>query len=396
LEAKGTITTEQFDSILEKGPEFAYDLFDSFGLMDGLYKYQIQLAKHKTRVLHDRLIQIYDLPEQKFYSYEEDDDIIVEDSLLQIFKLAEANTGNEGPYIIRKDLPAVKKIAGIPCYSAELEIGLRDEPTIKIRVWYSENLPAYQVANLPFLSVIDGAVLGIEFFPKELPDFGYFATAVEEIPYAAETFQLPAGVEVVKMENSLSLAYEQGDLSVFEESFPLRSGAYYFLDENNSEGNIFGIKGRDDKVLLEAKYYSLEQVNHNCALVTDTDNKFWIINNHGEFLIPEHMDSMYPLSSDRLIFNKAGKSGILSTEGRVLIQDLDEIDHLTEHYLIFKKGDKFGVIDEDGELKLAPTLESITFNRENYGDEQTLMVKAPGEKEHQVSIENFLKKYIKH
>jgi len=43
LEAKGTITTEQFDSILEKGPEFAYDLFDSFGLMDGLYKYQIQL-----------------------------------------------------------------------------------------------------------------------------------------------------------------------------------------------------------------------------------------------------------------------------------------------------------------------------------------------------------------
>lgn len=109
------------------------------------------------------------------------------------------------------------------------------------------------------------------------------------------------------------------------------------------------------------------------AMLTDNGSSVWEINEQGKYglisyegerLLDTKYDTISALQENAAyIFTKEGGSGILSKDGKVLV-DLEnpfqELHDMSENYFGVKIDDKFGFVDTLGRLRIANRYDSIT------------------------------------
>ncbi|MBP3942703.1 hypothetical protein J5U18_03845 [Sphingobacteriaceae bacterium WQ 2009] len=393
LKPQGAVSESYLAIAKENSPEFSNDYISPFLAGNKPSSIAVILTKGQAKTTMDRLIQHFNYTTKKFYSYHLGDDVILGDSISKVFEPAkEGNLLSDGPnFVLINKLSDTKEIAGYSCNLTELEVGIPYDGSLKVKLWHTTALPSYTLTQLPFLEFVEGAVLGIELLPFDRPDVGYFAEQVKTIPSTPTNFELPKDMDILEMEDLLSSVDDSIEAEDYSTIFPLAAGYRYHYTEDANYGPVFSIQDSNGKAVLEGTFYSLEKIGEDCALLMNTDNKFWLIDPSVKLRNKDSFDQVYALGNNNLVFVNGENSGVLTNTGEYLIQHIAEIDYIQDGKYIFKRDGKYGILSEDAVELLKPTFTELNMP---YGDpEKALSInyQLPGKATQNTSIEAFFK-----
>ncbi|GAA4170355.1 hypothetical protein [Sphingobacterium ginsenosidimutans] len=384
---KGEISPEKFENEI---PEFAKEFYEPFLKGKTAYKNVEVLAdaNYSSAVVNQKEHAILNRKLAKTYSFSAGDDIVTADTYHPSYKIVSNRLKeSEGPYVWMQDLGEIEEVAGVTCKKAKLFIKNQAD-SAEATVWYSEAVPTYYMTAFSFVNDLPGAVLKLSL--GQNTDLGFETTKVSNVS-TVEGFQLPQDVKVVDISGS-SHTEEGGDVSLFEDTFPLdKSLKWVMVKDNDTSDEYYGIKSSTGQEVLPCSLFSLAYFNDRIAIVSDKDNYFWLLDKKGNKVNKTGFDWLTPATERLAIFQKDGNFGLVTQEGKVLLDKKENISKFLNNYLMFSEDGKIGLLDENGKIIINPSL--LFLDVDSAG--KVLVRDKEGEETKTLELDTFIKEYVK-
>ncbi len=122
------------------------------------------------------------------------------------------------------------------------------------------------------------------------------------------------------------------------------------------EGDIFLIKSKyrwgginaSGQVLFQEEYSNFSTANHGYLLLYKQEKCFLYDTNHQQFIQEASYSNYIPLGSDRIVFQKFSKVGLMNNQGKILIPAaFEEIRNFSEGILRVYSNGKWGLFKSD-------------------------------------------------
>lgn len=384
---KGEISPEKFENEI---PEFAKEFYEPFLKGKTAYKNVEVLAdaNYSSAVVNQKEHAILNRKLAKTYSFSAGDDIVTAESYHPSYKIVSNRLKeSEGPYVWMQDLGEIEDVAGVTCKKAKLFIKNQAD-SAEATVWYSEAVPTYYMTAFSFVNDLPGAVLKLSL--GQNTDLGFETTKVSNVS-TVEGFQLPQDVKVVDISGS-SHTEEGEDVSLFEDTFPLdKSLKWVMVKDNDTNDEYYGIKSSTGQEVLPCALFSLAYFNDRIAIVSDKDNYFWLLDKKGNKVNKTGFDWLTPATERLAIFQKDGNFGLVTQEGKVLLDKKENISKFLNNYLMFSEDGKIGLLDENGKIVINPSL--LFLDVDSAG--KVLVRDKEGEETKTLELDTFIKEYVK-
>jgi len=384
---KGEISPEKFENEI---PEFAKEFYEPFLKGKTAYKNVEVLAdaNYSSAVVNQKEHAILNRKLSKTYSFSIGDDIVTAESYHPSYKIVSNRLKeSEGPYVWMQDLGEIEDVAGVTCKKAKLFIKNQAD-SAEATVWYSEAVPTYYMTAFSFVNDLPGAVLKLSL--GQNTDLGFETTKVSNVS-TVEGFQLPQDVKVVDISGS-SHTEEGEDVSLFEDTFPLdKSLKWVMVKDNDTNDEYYGIKSSTGEEVLPCSLFSLAYFNDRIAIVSDKDNYFWLLDKKGNKVNKTGFDWLTPATERLAIFQKDGNFGLVTQEGKVLLDKKENISKFLNNYLMFSEDGKIGLLDENGKIIINPSL--LFLDVDSNG--KVLVRDKEGEETKTLELDAFIKEYVK-
>lgn len=384
---KGEVSPEKFESEV---PEFAKEFYEPF--LKGKMAYRnvevLTDADYSSTIVNQKAHAILNRKLAKTYSYSVGDDIVTAEAYSPSYKIVSAKLEqSEGPYVQLQDMGEIESIAGITCKKAKLLIKNQTDSAIAT-VWYSEAVPTYYLTAFSFINDLPGGVLKLSL--GENNELGFETTKVVNVS-SMRDFQLPKNVKVIDISGGGSNS-EGEDVSLFEDTFPLdKSLRWTMVKDKDTNDEYYGIKNMAGEEILSCSLFSLAYFNEQTAIVSDKDNYFWLLDKKGEKVNKDGFDWLTPANQKLAIFQKDGNFGLITQEGKVLLDKKENISKFLDSYLMFSENGKVGLLDENGKILLKANL--LFLDADNAGN--VLVREKDGEETKTLALDTFLKTYVK-
>ncbi|WP_343318624.1 hypothetical protein [Sphingobacterium multivorum] len=384
---KGEVSPEKFENEV---PEFAKEFYEPF--LKGKMAYRnveiLTDADYSSTVVNQKAHAILNRKLAKTYSYSVGDDIVTAEAYNPAYKIVSAKLGeSEGPYVQLQDMGEIESIAGITCKKAKLLIKNHADSAVAT-VWYSEAVPTYYLTAFSFINDLPGGVLKLSL--GENNDLGFETTKVTNVSSAAD-FELPKNAKVIDISGEGNTS-EGEDVSLFEDTFPLdKSLKWTMVKDKDTNDEYYGIKNMAGEDVLPCSLFSLAYFNEQTAIVSDKDNYFWLLDKKGGKVNKEGFDWLTPANQKLAIFQKDGNFGLVTQEGKVLLDKKENISKFLDNYLMFSENGKVGLLDENGKILLKANL--LFLDADNAGN--VLVREKEGEETKTLDLDAFLKTYVK-
>ncbi|MCS4226849.1 hypothetical protein [Sphingobacterium sp. BIGb0165] len=384
---KGEISPEKFENEI---PEFAKEFYEPFLKGKTAYKNVEVLAdaNYSSAVVNQKEHAILNRKLAKTYSFSAGDDIVTAESYHPSYKIVSNRLKeSEGPYVWMQDLGEIEDVAGVTCKKAKLFIKNQAD-SAEATVWYSEAVPTYYMTAFSFVNDLPGAVLKLSL--GQNTDLGFETTKVSNVS-TVEGFQLPQDVKVVDISGS-NHTEEGEDVSLFEDTFPLdKSLKWVMVKDNDTNDEYYGIKSSTGEEVLPCSLFSLAYFNDRIAIVSDKDNYFWLLDKKGSKVNKTGFDWLTPATERLAIFQKDGNFGLVTQEGKVLLDKKENISKFLNNYLMFSEDGKIGLLDENGKIIINPSL--LFLDVDSTG--KVLVRDKEGEETKTLELDTFIKEYVK-
>jgi hypothetical protein len=384
---KGEVSPEKFESEV---PEFAKEFYEPF--LKGKMAYRnvevLTDADYSSTIVNQKAHAILNRKLAKTYSYSVGDDVVTAEAYSPSYKIIGTNLEqSEGPYVQLQDMGEIESIAGITCKKAKLLIKNQTDSAIAT-VWYSEAVPTYYLTAFSFINDLPGGVLKLSL--GENNELGFETTKVVNVSSMGD-FQLPKNVKVIDISGGGSNS-EGEDVSLFEDTFPLdKSLRWTMVKDKDTNDEYYGIKNMAGEDVLPCSLFSLAYFNEQTAIVSDKDNYFWLLDKKGEKVNKDGFDWLTPANQKMAIFQKDGNFGLVTQEGKVLLDKKENISKFLDSYLMFSENGKVGLLDENGKILLKANL--LFLDADNAGN--VLVREKDGEETKTLALDTFLKNYVK-
>ena len=384
---KGEVSPEKFESEV---PEFAKEFYEPF--LKGKMAYRnvevLTDADYSSTIVNQKAHAILNRKLAKTYSYSVGDDVVTAEAYSPSYKIVSAKLErSEGPYVQLQDMGEIESIAGITCKKAKLLIKNQTDSAIAT-VWYSEAVPTYYLTAFSFINDLPGGVLKLSL--GENNELGFETTKVVNVSSMGD-FQLPKNVKVIDISGGGSNS-EGEDVSLFEDTFPLdKSLRWTMVKDKDTNDEYYGIKNMAGEEVLSCSLFSLAYFNEQTAIVSDKDNYFWLLDKKGEKVNKDGFDWLTPANQKLAIFQKDGNFGLVTQEGKVLLDKKENISKFLDSYLMFSENGKVGLLDENGKILLKANL--LFLDADNAGN--VLVREKDGEETKTLALDTFLKTYVK-
>jgi hypothetical protein len=286
-----------------------------------------------------------------------------------------------------QDMGEIESIAGITCKKAKLFIKNHADSAVAT-VWYSEAVPTYYLTAFSFINDLPGGVLKLSL--GENNDLGFETTKVINVSSVTD-FALPKNAKVIDISGGGNTS-EGEDVSLFEDTFPLeKSLKWTMVKDKDTNDEYYGIKSIAGEDVLPCSLFSLAYFNEQTAIVSDKDNYFWLLDKKGGKVNKEGFDWLTPANQKLAIFQKDGNFGLITQEGKVLLDKKENISKFLDNYLMFSENGKVGLLDENGKILLKANL--LFLDADNAGN--VLVREKEGEETKTLDLDAFLKTYVK-
>ncbi len=384
---KGEVSPEKFESEV---PEFAKEFYEPF--LKGKMAYRnvevLTDADYSSTVVNQKAHAILNRKLAKTYSYSVGDDVVTAEAYRPSYKIVSAKLEqSEGPYVQLQDMGEIESIAGITCKKAKLLIKNQADSAIAT-VWYSEAVPTYYLTAFSFINDLPGGVLKLSL--GENNELGFETTKVNNVSSIGD-FQLPKNAKVIDISGGGSNS-EGEDVSLFEDTFPLdKSLRWTMVKDKDTNDEYYGIKNMAGEEVLSCSLFSLAYFNEQTAIVSDKDNYFWLLDKKGEKVNKDGFDWLTPANQKLAIFQKDGNFGLVTQEGKVLLDKKENISKFLDSYLMFSENGKVGLLDENGKILLKANL--LFLDADNAGN--VLVREKDSEETKTLALDTFLKTYVK-
>ena len=384
---KGEVSPEKFESEV---PEFAKEFYEPF--LKGKMAYRnvevLTDADYSSTVVNQKAHAILNRKLAKTYSYSVGDDVVTAEAYSPSYKIVSAKLEqSEGPYVQMQDMGEIESIAGITCKKAKLLIKNQAD-SATATVWYSEAVPTYYLTAFSFINDLPGGVLKLSL--GENNELGFETTKVVNVSSMGD-FQLPKNAKVIDISGGGSNS-EGEDVSLFEDTFPLdKSLRWTMVKDKDTNDEYYGIKNIAGEEVLPCSLFSLAYFNDQIAIVSDKDNYFWLLDKKGEKVNKDGFDWLTPANQKLAIFQKDGNFGLVTQEGKVLLDKKENISKFLDSYLMFSENGKVGLLDENGKILLKANL--LFLDADNAGN--VLVREKDGEETKTLALDTFLKTYVK-
>ncbi len=384
---KGEVSPEKFENEV---PEFAKEFYEPF--LKGKMAYRnveiLTDADYSSTVVNQKAHAILNRKLAKTYSYSVGDDVVTAEAYSPSYKIVSTKLGeSEGPYVQLQDMGEIESIAVITCKKAKLFIKNNADSAVAT-VWYSEAVPTYYLTAFSFINDLPGGVLKLSL--GENNDLGFETTKVINVSSVTD-FALPKNAKVIDISGGGNTS-EGEDVSLFEDTFPLdKSLKWTMVKDKDTNDEYYGIKNMAGEDVLPCSLFSLAYFNEQTAIVSDKDNYFWLLDKKGGKVNKEGFDWLTPANQKLAIFQKDGNFGLVTQEGKVLLDKKENISKFLDNYLMFSENGKVGLLDENGKILLKATL--LFLDADNAGN--VLVREKEGEETKTLDLDTFLKTYVK-
>ncbi|AIM36486.1 hypothetical protein KO02_07060 [Sphingobacterium sp. ML3W] len=387
LSFKGQVSLEELGQSV---PEFAVDFYEPFSKGTGHSDVQVFTSPSKIKSI-DQVgrVLIADRIQKQEYSYTTGDDVLSQEALFQDYPLLKSPTDQSDAYLILEEGPDQEMINGINCVKATLKVVNPDEGEVAMTVWYAPEIPSYYVSSMPFLIHIPGAVLRLN--DQVHHSLGFEVSDLTEVNGLKE-FDLPQDMKIVKL--SANEGSNLDDASIFQDAFELKAPLKWFSQHSTSFGDehLFGVKKTDGTVVQPANFYSIDVLNKDRAIVSDSSSLFWIIDDEAKKINQVGFEVLYGINEENMVYAIEDHYGIINASGVSIIGGLSNISNFVGSYLLFSENNKQGLMDFDGNIVLKPVLDFIDTD-----DQGNILVKdlKVSPEIQQYSLADFQEKYLK-
>jgi len=146
-------------------------------------------------------------------------------------------------------------------------------------------------------------------------------------------------------------------VSLFEDTFPLeKSLKWTMIKDKDTNDEYYGIKSITGEDVLPCSLFSLAYFNEQTAIVSDKDNYFWLLDKKGGKVNKEGFDWLTPANQKLAIFQKDGNFGLITQEGKVLLDKKENLlfldaDNAGNVLVREKEGEETKTLDLEAFLK---------------------------------------------
>ena len=384
---KGEVSPEKFENDV---PEFAKEFYEPF--LKGKMAYRnvevLADADYSSTIVNQKTHAVLNRKLAKTYSYSAGDDVVTAEVYHPSYKIVGVKPEeSEGPYVQLQDMGEIESIAGITCKKAKLFFKNNADSAIAT-VWYSEAVPTYYLTAFPFINDLPGGVLKLSL--GESNELGFETTKVANTSFVAD-FQLPKNAKVIDISGGDNDSQAE-DVGLFEDTFPLdRSLKWTMVKDKNTNDEYYGIKNTAGEEVLPCSLFSLAYFNEHNAIVSDKDNYFWLLDKKGGKVNKEGFDWLTPANQKIAIFQKDGNFGLVTEEGKILLDKKENISKFLDNYLMFSENGKIGLLDEQGKIILKANL--LFLDADHVGN--VLIREKEGEETKKMDLNSFLNSYVK-
>ncbi|WP_312330478.1 hypothetical protein [Sphingobacterium sp.] len=384
---KGEMSPEKFENEV---PEFAKEFYEPF--LKGKMAYRnvevLADADYSSTIVNRKAHAVLNRKLAKTYSYSSGDDVVTAESYHPSYKIVGVKPEeSEGPYVQLQDMDEIESIAGITCKKAKLFFKNNADSAIAT-VWYSEAVPTYYLTAFPFINDLPGGVLKLSL--GESNELGFETTKVANTSFVAD-FQLPKNAKVIDISGGDNDSQAE-DVGLFEDTFPLdKSLKWTMVKDKNTNDEYYGIKNMAGEEVLPCSLFSLAYFSEQTAIVSDKDNYFWLLDKKGVKVNKEGFDWLTPANQKIAIFQKDGNFGLVTEEGKILLDKKENISKFLDNYLMFSENGKIGLLDEHGKIILKANL--LFLDADHVGN--VLIREKEGEETKKMDLNTFLNAYVK-
>ena len=388
LSFKGQIAVEELEKSV---PEFALDFYEPF-LKGGTTAQEVTIFTSLSKIKSvDNLghVLIADRTKKQEYSFTKGDDLLSQDVLSSDYPLLKNPTDPKDAYLILENGSEKETINGVSCIKALLKVVDPYLGEVAMTIWYAPDLPSYYLSSLPFLINVPGAVLKLN--DQVHNSLGFEVSALTKLSDLKE-FELPHEVKIVKLSENEGSNLD--DASVFQDAFELKAPLKWFSQQNAAYGDehLFGVKKTDGTIVEPANFYSIDVLNKQRALVSDSSSLFWIIDDEAKKINHVGFEVLYAVNDENMVYAIEDRYGIINASGVSLIGGLSNISNFVGSYLLFSENNKQGLLDFNGKIVLKPTLDFIDTDEQ--GNILVKDLKISSEVQ-QYSLPDFQEKYLK-
>lgn len=384
---KGEVSPEKFENDV---PEFAKEFYEPFLKGKMAYRNVEVLADsdYSSTIVNQKAHAVLNRKLAKTYSYSAGDDVVTAEAYHPSYKIVGVKPEeSEGPYVQLQDMGEIESIAGITCKKAKLFFKNNADSAIAT-VWYSEAVPTYYLTAFPFINDLPGGVLKLSL--GESNELGFETTKVANTSFVAD-FQLPKNAKVIDISGGDNDSQAE-NVGLFEDTFPLdKSLKWTMIKDKNTNDEYYGIKNTAGEEVLPCSLFSLTYFNEETAIVSDKDNYFWLLDRKGGKVNKEGFDWLTPANQKIAIFQKDGNFGLVTEEGKILLDKKENISKFLDNYLMFSENGKIGLLDEHGKIILKANL--LFLDADHVGN--VLVREKEGEETKKMDLNTFLNAYVK-
>lgn len=189
--------------------------------------------------------------------------------------------------------------------------------------------------------------------------------------------------EYIYLENGYLDAYlfinENGDTitseycnSIFAVNSNIENGLIFLREGGEHNGNIGLVNIVTNEVVQPFMFSSNTLWHSGIAVVVDTNNKFGVLNNKGEFILPMgECEWVVLLNNDYLMAKKGENTSILDLKGKTLfnVSEYEELSaDIGDNIFGVKKNGKWGLVDVSGKIVLPIEYDEIILDKYNAYD----------------------------
>lgn len=388
LSFKGQIAVEELEKSV---PEFALDFYEPF-LKGGNAVKEVAIFTSPSKIKsvdNQGHVLIADRIKKQEYSFTKGDDLLSQDMLSSDYPLLKEPSDANDAYLILENESEKETISGVSCIKALLRVVDPYVGEVAMTIWYAPEVPSYYLSSLPFLINVPGAVLKLT--DQVHSSLGFEVSELSKLSDLKE-FELPLDVKIVKL--SANEGSNLDDASVFQDAFELKAPLKWFSQENTAYGDehLFGVKKTDGTIVQPANFYSIDVLNKERAIVSDSSSMFWIIDTEAKKINSVGFEVLYGINEENMVYAIEDHYGIINASGVSIIGGLKNISNFVGSYLLFSENDKQGLLDFNGKIVLKPTLDFIDTD-----DQGNILVKdlKVGPEVQQYSLPDFQEKYLK-
>ncbi len=126
--------------------------------------------------------------------------------------------------------------------------------------------------------------------------------------------------------------------------------------------NKVGLIAADKRIIFNAKYDEIKNVNGNNYYVVVENGTQEVVNKNGEIVLNTGFNTIEEISLENFVITLNGKYSVIDRTGATLISpEYDNLKYAFSNYYIAQKDSKYGIIDTAGSVKVNFDYDRISY-----------------------------------